>query len=406
VAQQTIDHNFDLQAARLDRQAATAEDVLGETDILPELRAGGERRYRLENTQQSFANGDDQDVDGANTNQSSVFLELDWTFFDGLGMFARKEQLRLAAAESRDAFRAALNEAVETSLLRYYDFAAQHAQLAVLEANQRLSRRRLREARLRDSLGSGSGYESLLALSAYRTDSAARLEGEAELLARWTELHQAIGTPFERRLRPVDTVRLRSFPSRAELLDQVMAKNPRLAAARKRRLVAEAGVRHQRSDYWPQLGLRSGLDFSRTEAEAGFLSSQRSTGAYLLFSGSLLLYQGGRQRRDVQLAQIMRQRAANEQDRLATELRNQAAGLLERYAAQRKRLDLETENLRIAQRTYALAAKQYRLGIINGVQLDEAQRNLTQNRIRYKRLLFDLKQLEVQLLRLQGKLVD
>lgn len=405
VVQQTIEYNFNLVEVRLDRDAATARDAAGEAGMLPEVNLGMEQRYRLENTQQRFANGDEQDVTGANSNQASAFVELDWTFFDGLGMFARRERLRLAAQQSRDALEAALNAEAEASLLAYYDFAAQYAQLAVLDANLRLSRRRLREARLRDSLGNGSGYESLLALSAYRTDSAARLEGEATLVALWSALNQAMGKPYQSWPRPVDTATLRSFPPQAELMDLVMQKNPRLAAARKQRLTAEASLRDARSDFWPELGVRSGVDFSRSEAEAGFLESQRSTGTYLLFSGSVPLYRGGQQRREVQLSQIERARAENELARTETALKNEVSGILDQYAAQRNRLQLETDNLRIAQRTYTLAAKQYRLGLINGVQLDEAQRNLTQNRIRYKRLLFDLKQLEVQLLRRMGQLV-
>jgi outer membrane protein TolC len=77
----------------------------------------------------------------------------------------------------------------------------------------------------------------------------------------------------------------------------------------------------------------------------------------------------------------------------------------ESYKNAINRLDLEAENLKIAQQYLDLILKKYELSQATAIEIREAQRTFEDAAFRLIALRFQAKQAEIELLRVSGELV-
>jgi outer membrane protein len=92
-----LENNHGVRIARNAAEIAKLGNTPGAAGMLPSLDANG--AYSVDNaaTKQEFFSGENRDADNANAKSLSGDVELNWTLFDGLSMFAAKD--RLAALE-------------------------------------------------------------------------------------------------------------------------------------------------------------------------------------------------------------------------------------------------------------------------------------------------------------------
>ena len=88
-----LENNFNIKISDGQRQIASNNNTYGNAGFLPTLDVSAARRYSRENTANIFINGQEQSVDGANSNNLTAGAVLNWTLFDGVTMFHTKSRL-------------------------------------------------------------------------------------------------------------------------------------------------------------------------------------------------------------------------------------------------------------------------------------------------------------------------
>ncbi|HRI26241.1 MAG TPA: TolC family protein, partial [Ferruginibacter sp.] len=88
-----LENNFDIQLLRNDSSSYALDNSYARAAFLPRLNATGGLVFNNNSQKQKLADGSKRESKSIRSNTLSGSLQLNWTLFDGLKMFATKDKL-------------------------------------------------------------------------------------------------------------------------------------------------------------------------------------------------------------------------------------------------------------------------------------------------------------------------
>jgi outer membrane protein len=399
-----IENNFGIRISRNLQQQAENNYSIGNAGFLPSLEASATRTERVEDSQFESANGDSQTNNGARSSSTSAGINLNWTIFDGMQMFASYNRLGALKEISDRELRFDIENLVTDIVLTYFNVIRISEQIRTLSNNIDVSLERIDIEEAKVEIGSGSEYELLQARTDLNADRAALIRENNVLTETKILLNRLLsrdpGTDFSVN-REIDVNR---FLSREELFVKLMEDNAELSIARMQQEVSRLELKEIQGERYPQISLSSGYTYSRNQNDGGFFRLNETTGFSVGVTARINLFNGFDTSRRVQNAQINRKNAelALESQQLALE-----SDFLARYRAYQNSIelvDLEEQNLENADETLEIAIERFRLGTISSLEFREAQRTFVAAESRLTNAKYDAKVAETELLRLSGEI--
>ena len=96
-----LENNYDIKIAKNNSKIDATNNNLANAGMLPSLNANFTNNNSQLNTTQTQADGTERKLDNAKNMNLTYGVGLDWTIFDGLSMFARKEQLNVLEQQGK-----------------------------------------------------------------------------------------------------------------------------------------------------------------------------------------------------------------------------------------------------------------------------------------------------------------
>ncbi|HET6569607.1 MAG TPA: TolC family protein [Rhodothermales bacterium] len=389
--------NYGIRIARNEAGIAENNYTLGNAGYLPTLD------LTVQQSQNGILSPRTTPAFGDQSFESS--LGLSFTIFDGFARSARYRRLRVLSGQGQTGALQTAEATLAQVMTRYFDVASQQQQLDVLKQAESISQERLDIAALRRDLGSASELEVRRAQVDLNADRAARLRQEVTLSNTKAALNQALGRDENPLFRVTDSIRVRQDLSLPALHQTALDQNKALQLAESSRRVAELTRQEARADWFPQLDLQLGYGFNDLTNNIG-LASRRPGGFNYGLSASFDIFDGLDRSRRLQNAQIDIENsqllAEDVRTRVQTELHNTYAA----YQNSLQLIDLEQENVNLAEQNVDVALEQFKQGTITSVELREVQTALLDAHSRLVTARFEAKSAEIDLLRLSGQLLD
>ncbi|MDX2286291.1 MAG: TolC family protein [Bacteroidia bacterium] len=399
-----LESSYGIRIARQTEALAEVSNTPGAAGMLPTAAFAATQSLATNNTQLKFFSGDERSVNGATTVNFNANVQLNWTLFDGMAMFVRRDRLAESAALQSVQTQREVAAAAYGITLAFYNVVIQQELYRVLEQNLTLSadRRQLAAGRLR--VGAGSELALLQARVDFNTDSSALLRQELALTQSKARLNRLLlydpGAPLE--VQP--GVPLDQTLSLDTLEAEIMSQNPELLAARANIRLSELAVREARADLLPSLNLNATLNFTRFTTEAGVLQSNRSYGPSAALVLSYPIFSAGARRRAIEGAAIGAEQASLRYESLRADLQSDLYLQYEAYRAALELIAIEAASLEIARSNAAITAGKYRLGAANELEVRQAQVNLVAAENRLLSARYTAKLAETDLRFLAGQL--
>lgn len=311
-------------------------------------------------------------------------LTATWTLFNGFRRHFENARARYGerqTAAARDEARRLLLASVAQS---FYGAQLARENIAIAEAGEAFNQRRLKEARARHQVGTGSLSDVLNFRVQANAARAERIAAEEEYRLARIGLAGLMGLPRVRMPSGLDLAPLEPeteddlvLPEAAPLIDYALAHRPETRQNRFALKQAEAGVGSARADFLPTVQLAGTLDGSRANS-ADFDDGDFGDRIGVYFSYNL--FAGGLHR--AKLAEAKRYRQEAEENLASTEINvvSDVRKALASLSSAREQLALQQANAALVQRNRDLVEKEYAAGQTSLVRLNEAQRNLTQAR--------------------------
>lgn len=400
-----LENNFNIKISEGQKRIADNNNTVGNAGFLPTLDLSAAQRYTIENTSQQFISGDQQNRDGARSNNFSAGAVINWTIFDGTTMFYTKE--RLSELEKQGI---ALNESVIQNIVaqigtEFYTVALEQIRLELLAQNISLSEDRMEIAKNKYEFGKASKMEYLQAQVDLNNDKSNHMIQQERLAAAKTALNELLGRDVTLDFYVAFDPDLNTSLEYEELKASMETRNPELQAANYEVHASRLVEKELFGERIPEIGLNLGYNYAKSEAQAGFLLSRQSSGINYGISASWNLFDGLNLNRRIQNARITAENSALNYEALQLSLERELYSIFISYQNNIQLRELESANREVARENNEIAIERYSVGNSSPLELREAQINLLEANLRFLNAAYAIKTGEIDLLLLSGQLV-
>lgn len=399
-----LENNYNIRLAKNTQRIAKENNTYGTAGILPTVTGNLTQNNSIQNSNQIQNNGLERALDNARNNNLTYGVNIGWTVFDGLGMFARLDRLQELEKQGDLEMKRAVLTTVGDVITLYYTIVEQQNMLSALDSNIHISNERLRTAQNRFSIGKAAKLEVLNVQVNLNEDVSMRLRQAETVKNLKTSLNGLLARELDIDFSVDTLVTIDGALVYADLLDQADRFNPDLQLIVLNKRLAELDLKNIKAARYPVIRLNTGYNFSQSESSLGFVAQSNSRGFNYGVTAAVNIFDGFNQRRNERIAKIQIDNAGLliEQQRLLVQTNLRTA--YETYLTNLELVKLEEKNEDIARQNLNITLAKYTIGSISAVEFRDAQENFIAALSRFNTAQLQAKLSEVQLKELIGQI--
>ncbi|WP_428654950.1 TolC family protein [Runella sp.] len=406
-----LEKNYAIKIARSREAIAHNDNTRGNAGMLPIVSGSTQANFNNNSVNQTFfpvgtTTRDPLIQKGVQNRNSLSGINLVWTVFDGMGMFATAERLREIEQFGKTTVKINIENTVAQVAAAYYDIIRQKQRLESLKDALDISGTRRELAKANYEVGTTSKSEYLAAQVDYNGDQAALVAQEQFLQNTKVNLNallmRELGTDFA----IPDTIIFRKDLELVQLQQNLKSQNPNLIAANQNRKIASVIEREVKATRLPQVDVLGSYTYNTLSNEVGFGVKTSKTGS-LNYGARLVIpiYDGYNQRRREANAKIGTIIAEYQESDLSVQLLSALERTYNTYRNSITLFSFEEQNLKIARQNVDLAFERYKFGNSTAIEFREAQRNAVATESRLIEAAYNVKVTEIELLRLSSSII-
>lgn len=399
-----LENNYDIRLQS--QQVAIAENnvSIGNAGLLPNASANLANNGSILDSRQVRSDGTIQEKTGARNSNLNYGIGLNWTVFDGLGMFARYEQLKELEKLGEQQMKQVILTKISDVITSYYQLSLQQQYLKTLDSTLDVSRYRLKTAQNRYEIGKAAGLEVLNTKVDFNTDTTNYLRQIELFNNSKIEFNQLLAQDINQDFRVSDSIPINFGLNYEYLQDQAQKQNPSLQAALVNKRISELSKTQAKATRYPIISLNTGYNFTNSRSALGFASQTSGKGLTYGVTASVNIFNGFNQNRIEQNAEINVQSANLQVEQQDLAIRTQLAKSYQTYQTNLALVQLETENQQIAKQNLEATLNKFKIGSISQLEIRQAQQNFLNATLRFTNAQFDAKVAEMALLELAGEI--
>ncbi|PDS24166.1 TolC family protein [Flavobacterium branchiophilum] len=390
-----LEHHFDIKLAQNDLAVAQINNTIGNAGMLPNITASINNNNSLFNTTQTQSDGNQKTLNGAKNSNLTYGVGLDWTLFDGMKMFAKREQLKVLEKQSASQLKVAIVSKMSELYQTYYGLIQQKQQLKALDTAWTVSKERLQLAQNRYTIGKASKLEVLNAQVDLNSDQSLILQQKQQIKESLIALNQLTNQPLEHVFEIENDFNIQNLIEKNSLLEKALQQNPQLQTLILSKNAAEWQLKQAKASRYPVVKINTGYNFTHTEASLGFVTQSSGKGLVYGFSASVPVFNGNLQQRNEKLAQKAIENTNLTYEKQKLEIESQLSILFERFKTHLNLIDIEAKNVAIAKQNLDITLAKFKIGTISTMELRTAQLNYVAAQLRWHEAQYQAKQNEI-----------
>jgi len=399
-----LENNFQIKIATNDLQIDETSISPGFAGMLPRINGVVDNNNNLQNITQTRSDGTQLSRDNAKSNSLNYGVELNWTIFDGLRMFARYDQLQEVKKLGEAELQQAVLGTVSDVMITYFDLVQQKQQLNALDSTLVISEQRVELANNRFSIGKASKLEFLNAQVDQNTDQTQYLRQEELFKNTKTRLNEIMGRDVKTDFRVIELIAIDRSLELNALEEEAKAQNPQLQAQLINKRIVELQLKQIKGDRFPTISAQAGYMFNNSESSLGFTTNNEARGLNYGFSARLNLFDGFNQNRNEKIARIQIENTELLIAQQTEKLLSQLSIAFQTYKTNLQLMELEVNNEAIAKENLEITMAKYKIGTIPTIEFRTAQLNYINAVVRSSNAVYEAKLSEITLKELAGNL--
>ena len=405
----TLKNNYDIQLLRNDSSVYALDYSYRNVAFLPKVNATSALLFNNNNQKQRLADGTERKQNGIRSNNLTASVNLNWTVFDGLKMFATRGKLAEFVKLGQLNIKDQLVNSVADVISIYYNIVSQKQQLKAIEEQMGINEERVKQADKKLSVGLGAKPELLQAKLDLNAQKAARLKQLTLIEQLKEQLNQLLvfapGTTYE----VADSIMYDNSLVAGDIFSSAEKNNPTLQVSKQNIKIANLTLKERKAERFPTVSLNSAYNFSKTNNKAvvnNFTALyNRNYGFNYGVSINIPILNNFTVKRNIKAAQLNINYQQLLYDYQKAKIDIAISSAYKDYELQKKTLELEEENIKLAKENVYIAVERLRLGISTSLELRETQKSLEDSYTRLIAARYNTKLAETQLLKLRGDLV-
>ena len=399
-----LENNYDIKIAKNDLSIDKINNSVGGAGMLPQIDASLTKNNSIQNSKQTQSNGDVRELDNAKNNRLEYGVNLGWTIFDGLKMFAKYDQLKELEKQGDTQLKLAILTKVSDVMTTYYQIVQQQQLIKVLDTNIVISKQRLKTAENRFTIGKASKLEVLNAQVDLNTDSSSLLKQKEIFETSKIRLNELLARDLFATFQVEETVSVDDKLKLEELKELTDKQNLQLQLAVVNKRIAELDLKQTKSNRYPTVKLNTGYTFVETESSLGFTTATSSKGFNYGLTAVVPIFNGFTQNRNEKVAKLQVENSSLIVKQQKQMVEAQLASAYQTYLANLGLLEIEENNQTIAKRNLEITLDKFKIGTVPTLEFRAAQENYVNAIARNNNAKFQAKISEIELLEIAGSL--
>lgn len=404
-----LKNNFDIRLAKNDSILYAINERFAIYSLMPSLNAQGTAIFNNNDQKQKLPDGTIKQRSNILSDNLNAALNLNWTLFDGMKMFATLEKSKAYVKLGGELLRNQISETIAQVITSYYGLVREIQQLQAIDQQMSLNEERQQLAEKKLKTGLGAKPELLQATLDLNAQKAARIKQQAKIAGLKQDINLLLSLPADYSFTVADSIPVRKDISLSEIDSGLEKNNPALAIVRQQKVVAEIGWKEIKAQRYPTLSFIAAYNFNRFTNKAvinNFTPLQnRNSGFNYGLTANIPLFNHLRVKKEMQLAQTDISNRQSIQNYRELQLKKEVARAYSDYKLYLDVLDLEEANILLAKENVFISSERFRMGITGSMELRESQKSLADAYDRLIAARYGAKVAETTLLKLKGDLI-
>ena len=399
-----LENNYDIKLSNNAVEIAKNDISRGLSAMYPVITGNFSTNNTISNTKQTLSSGQVQEREGAKNSSMAYGPVLNWKVFDGFEMFARYDQLKEFYKLDEFNLKLTVQNTVADVVTNYYDLVQQQQQINASRTALEISRIRLKNSQSRYQIGKAAKLEVLAATVDLNADTTNLLRQADVYRNTKIRLNELLAREINTDFSVADTIIIETGLKLADVQTAANEQNPQLQGALINQRIAELSLKQIKANRYPDVSLTSGYNFNRSTSELGFAQQSRGRGLNYGLTASINIFSGFLQKKNERNADLEIDNTKLTYEKLSQNINSQIASLYQTYQTNIELVNLERQNLAVAQQNLDITLEKFRLGSVAPLEFREAQRNYIEANARYTNAQFQAKLAEINLKEISGSL--
>lgn len=400
-----LNNKYSIVIAKNELEISKNNNSAGNAGFLPKVDANAGYNTTIFNTNQVFLDGRTLERDNAATNVLNLGIMLNWTLFDGMAMFINKSRLEQLQEIGENNYKIEIENSVQEISLAYFELAKTKYLIDVLTKNLGFSQDRLNYNENRYQIGSGSKLDFLQAKVDYNADASNLKRQELYYESLKIKFNQLLARDSEILFEVKSEIDINTNLNYEDLKKLTLSENNQLKLANKAFALSTNELKLTNASRMPRLSANAGYNFSKTDAQAGFLLSNQVNGFLYGITATIPIFDGMNRSRNYQNAKLNILISETQLKEVTTNLNSALNIAWRNYQTNLALMKLEEQNVASANENVEISIEKYKIGTISNLQLKDAQENLLNAQNNLINLMFEIKKSEIELSKLSGSLI-
>lgn len=399
-------NNYEINVVKKDVEISENNVNKGNAGMLPTIDARSSYKYSNPNKLIEFAGNAQPAInrDGANVENISAAVELNWTLFDGFAMIANYDKLQSFKELSDIQLQLMIENKVKELINNYLTALTIQENLKTLQSSLDLSTQRINKIYDQIEFGVLTKSQLLQAQVDYNTDSSNYLKNELNFANLIRALNYSMGIKIDKTFKLDDNIKFNNLASYEEIKEKVFSKNSNINLAIKNKEISDLDYDIILANFYPRVNLSGDYSYNRNTDDANFTTLVSNNGPSISLNASWNLYNGNKNSIQVQNIKITQEINQIEINQITQSIELNLINLWDSYNRQKKILDLEENSSKIANENFYRAIEEFKYAKITSIELRQAQINLIQSENKIIQAKNDLKNIESQIFLLMGEI--
>lgn len=399
-----LERNYGVKIAANNAEIANREVKIGVgTAFMPSIAGNAVRNFSVEDVTQRFVNSPEPNrIPGAQTNTENYSVVALYGFRPE-AIYTVRRLGKLAEMSELQA-KITVENTVSAIAIAYYRLVLELQRHKVLTTTLQLSQSRLDIAKARYDLGSAGKRDFLSAQVDYNADLSLLINQELIIKNAKINLNELLAMNPESDFAVSDTIVVENNLLLADLIENAYVHNKEYLMAQRQENAAYLAMRETQALRLPTITLNGSYINNTLQSDAGFLLQNQRSGFTYGASAGLNVFNGFSLNRRIQNAKVQKQNAELALSNLEIQMVSDIQRAYNTYNKNLQLLDIEFANYKVAIENADIALERFRLGIADYLQFRDAQVNLLTAENRLLTALYNIKEMEIELKRLSGKI--
>ncbi|MFN8266461.1 MAG: TolC family protein [Chitinophagales bacterium] len=400
-----LNKNFDIVLAKNDADIAKINNNKATAGMFPKINISTGDVFNLSNVNQKFTTGQTVNKNWVPINSFNAGLNMNWTIFDGMRMFATKDRLAALQSLGDIQLKNQIQNTVAQVLEAYYDISRQIQQIKALQETAKISEERVALSQKKLDVGYSDKTPLLQAKVDFSTQKINILQQQTILQQKKILLNNLMGRAANTDFSVVDTITVDVLPEWENIKDSSVANNYLVQSALKNIDIAKFQHKEINAQRMPSINVTSGYTFTQNNSKAGLQLFNRSYGPTFGLNAIIPIFNGGMVKKQLEASAV---NIASQEVQLAQVKNNLDAQVLSAYQNfdyAKKVLQLNEETVQAARENVEITLERFRLNESNSLDIRTAQSSLEDALYNVILARYNAKIAEIELKKLSNKLV-